>query len=138
MARIGVRTTSPMLEVLGNQRFRAIWYVVNVAELTRWMELLVTSLLVYSLTNSALMLVLVLAFENLPRPIFSPFTGIIADRFDRKKIWFSSLAIKAAAGIALFVLLLFGLIAPWHVFAAMLLQGVSRALEDPGPPHRDF
>ena len=131
MARIGVRTTSPMLEVLGNQRFRAIWYVVNVAELTRWMELLVTSLLVYSLTNSALMLVLVLAFENLPRPIFSPFTGIIADRFDRKKIWFSSLAIKAAAGIALFVLLLFGLIAPWHVFAAMLLQGVSRALEDP-------
>ena len=32
MARIGVRTTSPMLEVLGNHRFRAIWYVVNVAE----------------------------------------------------------------------------------------------------------
>ena len=131
MARFGVRPTSPMLEVLGNPRFRAIWYVVNVAELTRWMELLVTSLLVYSLTDSDLMLMLVLAFENLPRPIFSPFTGIIADRFDRKKIWFSSLAIKAGAGIGLFVLLLFGLIAPWHVFAAMLLQGISRALEDP-------
>ena len=120
-----------MLEVLGNPRFRAIWYVVNVAELTRWMELVVTSLLVYSLTDSALMLGLVLGFENLPRPIFSPFTGIIADRFDRKKIWFISLAIKAGAGVALFVLLLTGQIAPWHVFAAMLLQGVSRALEDP-------
>ncbi len=120
-----------MLEVLGNPRFRAIWYVVNVAELTRWMELLVTSVLVYSLTDSALMLGLVLGFENLPRPIFSPFTGILADRFDRKKIWFSSLAIKAGAGIALFVLLLTGQIAPWHIFAAMLLQGISRALEDP-------
>ena len=131
MARSGGRSTSPMLEVLGNPRFRAIWYVVNVAELTRWMELLVTSVLVYSLTDSSLMLGLVLGFENLPRPIFSPFTGIIADRFDRKKIWFCALAIKAGAGVALFVLLLTGQIAPWHVFAAMLLQGVSRALEDP-------
>ncbi len=131
MASIGGRSQSPMLEVLGNPRFRAIWYVVNVAELTRWMELLVTSVLVYSLTDSALMLGLVLGFENLPRPIFSPFTGIIADRFDRKKIWIISLVIKFGAGVALFVLLILGQIAPWHVFAAMLLQGISRALEDP-------
>lgn len=131
MARSGVGHTSPMLEVLANSRFRAIWYVVNVSELTRWMELLVTSVLVYSLTDSSLMLGLVLGFENLPRPIFSPFTGIIADRFDRKKIWVSSLAIKLFAGVGLFVLLLTGNIAPWHVFAAMLAQGVSRALEDP-------
>ena len=125
------RPTSPMMEVLRNPLFRAIWYVVNVAELTRWMELLVTSVLVYSLTDSALMLGLVLAFENLPRPIFSPFTGVIADRFDRKKIWVIALAIKFAGGVALFVLLWSGQIAPWHVFAAMLLQGISRALEDP-------
>ena len=110
--------------------------MVNVAELTRWMELLVTSVLVYSLTDSALMLGLVLAFENLPRPIFSPFTGVIADRFDRKKIWVIALAIKFAGGVALFVLLWSGQIAPWHVFAAMLLQGISRALEDPGSPSR--
>ena len=125
------RPLSPMMEVLRNPRFRAIWYVVNVAEITRWMELLVTSVLVYSLTDSSLMLGLVLAFENIPRPLFSPFTGIIADRFDRKKIWLSALAIKLGAGIALFLLLLFGYIAAWHVFFAMLLQGVSRALEDP-------
>ena len=120
-----------MMEVLQNPRFRAIWYVVNVSELTRWMELLVTSVLVYTLTDSTLMLGLVLGFENLPRPIFSPFTGIIADRFDRKKIWIISMAIKLSAGVAIFVLLITGYIAPWHVFAAMLMQGVSRALEDP-------
>ena len=125
------RPASPMMEVLQNPRFRAIWYVVNVSELTRWMELLVTSVLVYTLTDSTLMLGLVLGFENLPRPIFSPFTGIIADRFDRKKIWIISMAIKLSAGVAIFVLLITGYIAPWHVFAAMLMQGVSRALEDP-------
>ena len=73
MAVVRGRPASPMMEVLRNRRFRAIWYVVNVAEVTRWMELLVTSVLVYSLTDSALMLGLVLAFENLPRPICSPF-----------------------------------------------------------------
>ena len=120
-----------MMEVLSNPRFRAVWYVISVAEVTRWMELLVTSVLVYSLTDSSLMLGLVLAFENLPRPMFSPFTGIIADRFDRKKIWFSALAIKLGAAIVLMYLLAAGLIAPWHVFGSMFLQGVSRALEDP-------
>jgi MFS family permease len=120
-----------MMEVLQNRRFRAIWYVVNVAELTRWMELLVSSLLVYWLTDSPLMLGLVLAFENLPRPVLSPFTGIIADRFDRKRIWFSALAIKLVAAVILLVLLGFGLIAAWHIFASMFAQGVSRALEDP-------
>ena len=125
------RPASPMMEVLRNPLFRAVWYVVNVAEITRWMELLVTSVLVYSLTDSSLMLGLVLASENVPRPFFSPFTGIIADRFDRKKIWISSLVIKLAAGVAILLLLLFGYIAAVHVFLAMFLQGVSRALEDP-------
>ena len=131
MAATTRRHTSPMMEVLGNPRFRAVWYVISVAEVTRWMELLVTSVLVYSLTDSTLMLGLVLGFENLPRPMFSPFTGIIADRFDRKKIWFSALAIKLGAAVALLGLLATGNIAPWHVFGAMFLQGVSRALEDP-------
>ena len=131
MAVSAGRPASPMMEVLRNPRFRAIWYVVNVVEVTRWMELLVTSVLVYSLTDSSLMLGLVLAFENIPRPFFSPFTGIIADRFDRKKIWVSSLAIKWVAGIAIFLLLAFGYIAAWHVFFSMFMQGVSRALEDP-------
>ena len=125
------RPTSPVMEVLRNRRFRAIWYVVNVAEVTRWMELLVSSLLVYSLTNSPLMLGLVLAFENLPRPLLSPFTGIIADRFDRKRIWFCALAIKLVAAVILLGLLVFGLIAAWHIFASMFAQGISRALEDP-------
>ena len=131
MAAAPRRPVSPMMEVLQNPRFRAVWYVISVAEVTRWMELLVTSVLVYSLTDSALMLGLVLAFENLPRPIFSPFTGIIADRFDRKKIWFGALAIKLGAAVALLFLLATGNIAPWHVFGSMFLQGVSRALEDP-------
>ena len=131
MAVPRTRPTSPMMEVLQNRRFRAIWYVVNVAELTRWMELLVSSLLVYWLTDSPLMLGLVLAFENLPRPVLSPFTGIIADRFDRKRIWFSALAIKLVVAIVLLVLLAMGLIAAWHIFASMFAQGISRALEDP-------
>ena len=110
--------------------------MVNVAELTRWMELLVTSVLVYSLTDSALMLGLVLAFENLPRPIISPFTGVIADRFDRKKIWVIALAIKFAGGVALFVLLWSGQIAPWHVFYRHAAAGHQSRPGRPGSPYR--
>ena len=131
MAFRGGRSPSPFMEVLRNPRYRAVWYVVNVAEITRWMELLVTSVLVLHLTDSPLQLALVLVFNNLARPICSPFTGLIADRFDRKKIWFTAQTINLGAAAALFAMLALGIVAPWHVFAAMFLQGINRSLEDP-------
>ena len=78
------------------------------------------------------MLVLVLAFENLPTAYI-----LALHRHYRRPLRPQENLVQLAGNQGggpvsrCFVLLLFGLIAPWHVFAAMLLQGVSRALEDP-------
>ena len=66
--------------------FRIIWYVGSIGEFGRRMELLVLSWLILQLTDSYLQLGLVLAFNNLSRPMTSMFTGYIADRFPRGRV----------------------------------------------------
>jgi len=74
------------LSVLQNADFRLIWYVGSVGEFGRRMELLVLSWLILQLTDSYFQLGLVLAFNNLSRPMISMFTGYIADRFPRARV----------------------------------------------------
>ena len=65
--------------VLQNPDFRSIWYVGSLGEVGRRMELLVLSWLILQLTDSYFQLGLVFAFNNLPRPMISLYTGYIAD-----------------------------------------------------------
>ena len=75
-----------VLSVLQNADFRLIWYVGTMGEFGRRMELLVLSWLILQLTDSYFQLGLVLAFNNLSRPMISLYTGYIADRFPRGRV----------------------------------------------------
>ena len=72
--------------MLQNADFRLIWYVGTMGEFGRRMELLVLSWLILQLTDSYFQLGLVLAFNNLSRPMISLYTGYIADRFPRGRV----------------------------------------------------
>lgn len=122
-----------MWTVLRNADFRTIWYVGSLSELGRRMELLVLSWLVLQLTDSYFLLGLVLAFNNLPRPIVSMFTGYIADRFPRVKVLLAAQTINVLTSSFLLAVIAYDLdlIRPWHVFGAVFLQGLTKAIEDP-------
>ena len=119
--------------VLRNADFRVIWYVGSLGEFGRRMELLVLSWLILQLTDSYFQLGLVLAFNNLSRPLVSMFTGYIADRFHRGRILLVSQAINVLTTATLLTLIAydFDLIRPWHVFGAVFIQGLVKAIEDP-------
>ncbi|HAA95197.1 MAG TPA: hypothetical protein DCE26_05840 [Dehalococcoidia bacterium] len=127
----GVRGT--LWSVLQSADFRVIWYVGSIGEFGRRMELLVLSWLVLQLTDSYFQLGLVLAFNNLPRPMVSMFTGYIADRFARAKVMLAAQSINVLTAAALLAVMAvdFDLVQPWHVFAAVFLQGLTKAIEDP-------
>ena len=123
----------PVLPILGDSDFRTIWYVGSLAEFARRIELLVLGWLILERTDSYLLLGLVLVFNNLPRPALSLFTGLIAERFDRRLILFAAQTVSTLiAGAVLAAMVAdFEAIRPWHVFAVIFLQGVVRAIEDP-------
>ena len=80
------QSRAPVLAVLHDADFRTIWCVGGLSEVARWMEHLVLSWLIWQVTRSPLPLALVLVFNNLPRPLCSPFAGLLADRLSRRRI----------------------------------------------------
>jgi len=121
------------LSVLQNADFRLIWYVGTMGEFGRRMELLVLSWLILQSTDSYFQLGLVLAFNNLSRPMISMFTGYIADRFPRGRVLIVGQALNVLTTATLLAVIAydFELIESWHVFLAVFIQGVTKAIEDP-------
>ena len=96
-----------------------------------WLQQIALSWLVYRTTGSALLLGVV-AFAN-QAPIFfiAPFSGLLADRLDRRKllIWTQSLAALQATLLA--TLTLGGWIEAWHIVSLALVYGMILGLDTP-------
>jgi len=117
--------------VLREADFRIIWCVGGLSEIARWMEQLVLSLLIWEVTRSPLQLALVLVFNNAPRPLCSPITGLLADRFSRRRVLFGAQFLATSTMMGLLVMLMLESTQPWQVYIAVALMGITKALEDP-------
>ncbi|HZA25358.1 MAG TPA: MFS transporter [Dehalococcoidia bacterium] len=125
------RTTAPVFTVLKDRDFRAIWYLGGLHEISRRMELLVLSWLILQTTDSPFQLGLVLVFNNVPRPLFSLFSGFVADRFSRHRILYVAQTINTLVTAGILLLIIREQIASWHVFLAVFMTGLTKSLEDP-------
>jgi len=125
------QSRTPVFSVFHEADFRTIWCVGGLSEVARWMEQLVLSLLIWHLTHAPLPLALVLVFNNLPRPLCSPFAGLLADRLSRRRILIGAQLLNTVTTLGVLGLLMLERIQPWQVFLAVSLQGVVKSLEDP-------
>ena len=128
-----LRDSAPVFSVLKDGPFRTIWCVGTLHEFARRMELLILSWLILQATDSYFLLGLVLVFNNLPRPLVSLFSGVIADRFSRHRIIFISQVVNALTSGAMLFMVAFHMesLSEWMVFAAIFMQGATKAIEDP-------
>jgi len=82
-------------------------------------------------TNSGLMMALSIIFGFLPTFFLSPFAGVWADRFDRKKlIMLSDLGI-ALATLVLFTVFRLGYQGIWMLFLISAIRSVGTAIQSP-------
>ena len=121
----------PVLAVLQNRDFRILWGSRVIHEVSRRMEQLVLVLLIGGITSSYFQLGLLAVFLNAPRLGFSLFSGVIADRMDRRLIMVAAHACYLGITVFILALLLADAIQPWHVFAALFFQGMAKVLDDP-------
>jgi len=124
-------TRMPAFDVLKNGDFRTLWTVKVVNEVSRRIELLALGYLVLRMTDSPFQVGLIAVFLNLPRPFFSLFAGLVADRLDRRRVLIGVHAIYYVISTVILLLLVMGAVEPWHVFIAVFLQGSAKALDDP-------
>ena len=60
-----------------------------------------------------------------------PFTGLVADRFDRRRILFVTQSVLMLLAVGLGVLLLAGHAELWHLYAFALALGITNAFDAP-------
>lgn len=85
----------------------------------------------YEITGRELDLGLLGLAQFLPVFFLSPFTGALADRFDRRKVFAVGLGLEIAVSLGMAWLSLRGLTTATPIFVLMVVYGISRAVEAP-------
>lgn len=69
-----------------NSNYRNLWFARVVSNLGDWFNLLASAALIAHLTNAGTAISFLFLVRFVPLFVMSPFAGVIADRFDRRKI----------------------------------------------------
>jgi MFS family permease len=87
--------------------------------------------LVYSLTNSALLLGVVGFAQQAPNFLLSPIAGVFVDRWNRHHVLIATQALSLLQSLGLTVLAITGTIDIWHIVLLSVFQGVVNAIDIP-------
>ena len=96
-----------------------------------WMQGVAQAWLVLQLTGSGTALGLVTAFQFLPVLLLGPMGGVVADRFDKRRLLFVTQAIAGSLAGILGLLVVTDLVELWMVYALALALGLVTTVDNP-------
>jgi MFS family permease len=110
---------------------RLLWSAAVVSDIGTWVQLIVVGSLVAAHTGSAVQTGLVALATFAPQSIASPVGGLLADRFDRRKVFAAALMTQALFTTALAVTLGMGVREPAALIVLILLASAAGATGAP-------
>jgi len=116
---------------LGYPLYRRYWFASFASVGATQLVTLAQGWLVYRLTGSALDLGLLGAAASVPNILMSLFGGVVADRFDKRRIILITSALSAALLALLAALDIGGVVAVWHVLTIAALSSLISGIEWP-------
>lgn len=111
-----------------------VWFIgALVSNIGAWMQATTQSWVVLTeLTdNDATAVGLTMALQFGPQLVLVPITGLLADRFDKRKILFCTQSTLMLLAIALGLLLISGQAELWHLYGFALFLGIVNAVDAP-------
>ncbi len=124
-------STPQTFRALRHRNYRLLWLGQTGHSASLWMDQVARAVLILELTDSALMLSLVIATRLAPILVFGLIAGAVADRSDRKRVLFITQMVTFSTHLFLGVMVTTGLIETWHVFATALVAGTAMAFNQP-------
>ena len=116
---------------LATRNYRVFFLGMLVSATGTWMQSVAQGWLVLELTGSGTAVGLVTAAQFVPMMLGGVFGGVVADRFEKRRILFVSQSILAfAAGLLAFVTLT-GVVEVWMVFVCALITGCGTVIDNP-------
>ena len=124
----GIRRTFRSLRV----RNYRLWFLgQTVSQSGTWMQAVAQSWLVWTLTHSAFDLGLTAALQFVPVLLLATVGGVIADRFDKRKVLLVTQTAFTLQAAALWLIVATGAVQLWMVWALALTMGVINAADNP-------
>jgi MFS family permease len=119
-----LQTAPSAFSIFQNRNFSLMWLGQLISEFGSGITSIAASILVYNLTGSAMSVGLMLMATALPGLVFGLIAGVVADRYDRKRILIISELIRAALIVLIPVLLPHSII--WLYVIVMLSSTISQ------------
>jgi MFS family permease len=96
-----------------------------------WMQTMAEAYLVLTLTKSGVAVGATFAFRFLPVLLFGLWGGVIADRFDRRRVLLVTQSLAAALAVILWLVVLTDVVQVWMVFALAIALGLVTVVDEP-------
>ncbi|HEX6249343.1 MAG TPA: MFS transporter [Nocardioidaceae bacterium] len=122
---------SPTFRALSNHNYRLYAAGGVVSNTGTWMQRVAQDWLVLQLTGSGTALGITTGLQFLPMLLLSPYAGLIADRFPKRRLLQVTQLMMAVPALLLGLLAITGVVETWHVYALAFVFGVGTAFDAP-------
>lgn len=117
---------------LHNRNYRLYFIGQTVSVSGTWMQQIAQVWLILQLTNySGTAVGLVTAFQFLPMLLFGAWGGVLADRFDKRKLLYGTQIAAGILALALGIIVSAGAAAVWNVYLMSVLLGFVNVVDNP-------
>lgn len=113
------------------RNFRLYMFGQGLSLCGTWMQTVAVSWLVLQLTHSGMQLGLVVAAQFLPMLIFGVWGGLIADRFEKRRVLYITQSIAGFIALLLGLLVVTHTIQLWMIYVLITLLGLSMVVDTP-------
>jgi len=123
---------SPTFRALHNPNYRRYALGSLVSNTGTWMQRVAQDWLVLQLTGgSGSALGITTGLQFLPVLLLSPYAGVIADRFPKRRLLQVTQAVMAGASLVLGLITVLGVVQVWHVYLLAFVFGIGSAFDAP-------
>ena len=117
--------------LLRNREFRLIWLIGASTNTLRWLEILAVGVVVFDMTGSPLQVAFMIILRFLPMALIGAFTGVVAERFNRRLFQIFSTGFMMATSVLLTVLAFGGYLNLWIIGLSVVLNGLFWTTDNP-------
>ncbi|MGH2451259.1 MAG: MFS transporter [Candidatus Limnocylindria bacterium] len=111
--------------------FRWYWIANTISLTGDGMENILRNWLVWEITRSPFWLGMMVFAHWVPYTVFSLWGGVLADRYDNRKVQLVAQVLLTAAAVGVAVSVLAGFVTEWWIFGFLLLHGFAGAIGQP-------
>jgi MFS family permease len=115
----------------GYRDYRLLWTGSFISSCGTWMQEVAQNWLIFDMTRSAFWLGLDAFLGDAPFILFSLLGGVVADRYDRRRILLGSQVIQLTSAFTLGALVLFHQVEIWHILLLSFVTGVAQSFGGP-------